>query len=749
MRKVIFAIFITMTLTSQCWAQAVTGPAWGTFSSATGGKANAGKAGTNTIEIIGATFSTSGGKPRMHVGPSVDVRSAGVKGDGITVNSYADLWAKVAAGTAKTVLFPEGTYVGAMAIPSGVTVQCMPGAILTIPNSANVDVVTFASGGSGQAITGCRIDGNGANQSSTSRGIYGVALASPVIENNEINNTRSDGIRLQDGNTTPHINRNKIHDVGANGIWILGAATDVEIDFNTFTNWGTVNANADAVSLVSDNANPVIVGVKMNFNTFNAVSSTLFAAETVGLVSGLEVIGNDSYGSYCGFSMQAINSSIALNKFHDGIGNQRSGLEVVMVNSVVLGNTIANGQIAVTSAAYGLSSNGVHISKNVIANQGVSATGIAIAGTVAGYPVRNITVDHNTVNMTGATAAFNGIFLGVYGTTGVINGAIVSNNTVITTGGTRNGIRLDAGAGSTDINIQHNTVSGFGYGMLVGATSNHDQVTVAFNDLKDNGTPISNLSTGGVYRLYGNITLSAQTTLDLGTSSFATMLVTSNGSSTVPSLGFSTVGTLGAQSGFKQGTDSSIGVILGGRTNFQFLGGAAGTPGSFSFSPAATATASNNYIPAGLQLYSSYWNGSAAASDLWTAGIAMGSGTNPASTFVVNRQSGSSGATKLSFQVANDPKWTVDGSGFIYNKAGSDVASASSITPSGPIFHVTGTTTVNTINLPYAGYSGCLKIVPSGIFSTGTSGNIALASTAVVSKVLEMCYDGTKWCPSY
>jgi hypothetical protein len=87
--------------------------------------------------------------------------------------------------------------------------------------------------------------------------------------------------------------------------------------------------------------------------------------------------------------------------------------------------------------------------------------------------------------------------------------------------------------------------------------------------------------------------------------------------------------------------------------------------------------------------------------------------------------------------------------GYLSLPVGAPVASNSSMAPSGPIFHVTGTNTINTIGLPYAGFTGCIRIIPDAVFSTGTSGNIAIASTAVVSKVLEMTYDGTKWYPSY
>ena len=80
---------------------------------------------------------------------------------------------------------------------------------------------------------------------------------------------------------------------------------------------------------------------------------------------------------------------------------------------------------------------------------------------------------------------------------------------------------------------------------------------------------------------------------------------------------------------------------------------------------------------------------------------------------------------------------------------GGNVASGTTITPTGAIFHVTGVTAIATINLPFTGFTGSITIIPDGIFATTTAGNIALISTAVVSKVLIMTYDGTKWYPSY
>lgn len=80
------------------------------------------------------------------------------------------------------------------------------------------------------------------------------------------------------------------------------------------------------------------------------------------------------------------------------------------------------------------------------------------------------------------------------------------------------------------------------------------------------------------------------------------------------------------------------------------------------------------------------------------------------------------------------------------------LASAATIQPMTPIAFVSGTTNISTIIAPpeMTG-GGQITLIPTGLWSTITSGNIALATTAVVSKALVMTYDaGTaKWYPSY
>lgn len=81
------------------------------------------------------------------------------------------------------------------------------------------------------------------------------------------------------------------------------------------------------------------------------------------------------------------------------------------------------------------------------------------------------------------------------------------------------------------------------------------------------------------------------------------------------------------------------------------------------------------------------------------------------------------------------------------------IASATTIAPTTQIVFVSGTTAIDTITppSPISLGGGQITIIPTGLFTTTLLGNIALASTAVVSKALIMTYDVTtaKWYPSY
>jgi hypothetical protein len=81
------------------------------------------------------------------------------------------------------------------------------------------------------------------------------------------------------------------------------------------------------------------------------------------------------------------------------------------------------------------------------------------------------------------------------------------------------------------------------------------------------------------------------------------------------------------------------------------------------------------------------------------------------------------------------------------------IASDGTIAPTKQITFVSGTTAIDEIVAPtgIAATGGQITLIPTGIFTTTTNENIALASTAVVGRALIMTYDATTamWYPSY
>jgi hypothetical protein len=83
---------------------------------------------------------------------------------------------------------------------------------------------------------------------------------------------------------------------------------------------------------------------------------------------------------------------------------------------------------------------------------------------------------------------------------------------------------------------------------------------------------------------------------------------------------------------------------------------------------------------------------------------------------------------------------------------GTVIASATTIAPVSYVTHVSGTAAIVNITVP-AGFvpGGTFVVIPDGAFTTTNAGNIAIASTAVVSRAITFTYDATanKWFPSY
>lgn len=92
------------------------------------------------------------------------------------------------------------------------------------------------------------------------------------------------------------------------------------------------------------------------------------------------------------------------------------------------------------------------------------------------------------------------------------------------------------------------------------------------------------------------------------------------------------------------------------------------------------------------------------------------------------------------------------------NAMSAAVASATTLTPSGPLFHITGSTAVTTIGIPIgfnatAVGGGQFCVIPDNATAAGfTAGNnIAISTTFVVNKLLCMTWDATnsKFVPTY
>lgn len=86
-----------------------------------------------------------------------------------------------------------------------------------------------------------------------------------------------------------------------------------------------------------------------------------------------------------------------------------------------------------------------------------------------------------------------------------------------------------------------------------------------------------------------------------------------------------------------------------------------------------------------------------------------------------------------------------------YDGVSAPVASATSITPSGAIFHVTGTTATTTITLPTNFVEGKITVIADGIWTWSTGGNIAVAGTVTTAgSSVDFTYDAatSTWYPS-
>ncbi|HXI40721.1 MAG TPA: hypothetical protein VNH83_12110 [Bryobacteraceae bacterium] len=84
-----------------------------------------------------------------------------------------------------------------------------------------------------------------------------------------------------------------------------------------------------------------------------------------------------------------------------------------------------------------------------------------------------------------------------------------------------------------------------------------------------------------------------------------------------------------------------------------------------------------------------------------------------------------------------------------YTLVNTAVASASTITPTGPLFHVTGTATIQSITFPTGFPYRRIGLIADAVWALGTSGDIGAALTAVVGRLYYLEFDPVagKWYP--
>jgi hypothetical protein len=90
-------------------------------------------------------------------------------------------------------------------------------------------------------------------------------------------------------------------------------------------------------------------------------------------------------------------------------------------------------------------------------------------------------------------------------------------------------------------------------------------------------------------------------------------------------------------------------------------------------------------------------------------------------------------------------------SGTLSKLSESTLASATTIVPKTEVVRITGATAIVNITVPsVSGFSTVIFVIPVGIFTWTAAGNIGLAGTAVVGKLIVFVYSKSqgKWYPS-
>jgi hypothetical protein len=464
------------------------------------------------------------------------------------------------------------------------------------------------------------------------------------------------------------------------------------------------------------------------------------------------------------------------------LGGTGSGVTLTIASRINAQNNIAIG----TNSMYGESTVGITGSNNTAVGY-YSAGGITTGysntalGYLAGYSITtgngNIAIGDNALNAASTTA---NVYIITKGGTGYTNGtytnvvlSVASGDTVdylpyvnvtvaggVVTSVVKNRTTTPGGkfkSSATLFTVSSNQIGGTGSGLQIAIGSlyeSNSNVAVGYQSLSYAKAALGNVAVGlnsmnAAENCEFNVMVGAYSGAALNTSTYSVgighsaLRFTTTGSSNTALGGFAlyTNTTGSTNTAISYGTlqqlttgssNTAVGYNalknIGSNSNNTALGYNAGT----TIADGATGATVDNSIYLG---YSTKASANGVTNEIVIGYNTTGIGSN---TTVLGNSS--TLVTKVFGVKAN-------------GEAAPTLSNPGSISPTTSVVFVPGGNPLSTITPPagFANTGGQITIIPTGVFTTTTAGNIALSSTTVVNKALIMTYDaGTaKWYPSY
>jgi parallel beta-helix repeat protein len=403
------------------------------------------------------------------------VTSFGARGDGATDDTAAIARARDAAGSGGTVVFPAGTYVisGVSLNIAGQRWWLDPAATLRMAAGASTTLVRISA--SDVVLTGGRLDGNAASQSSSGTCVS-ISAPRATIDGVDIGGCRGWGIYIR-GAPNAHLVRNVVHDTGDASIFIesddVRGADNAVVELNTVRR--TANSGAGGI-VVHGNGQIATRATRIAGNRVENVAQ--ISIEVWGFAPNSVIVDNVTVGGWMGISVdQSDDSQVLRNRV---IAARTYGIELAgSQRCVVRNNTVDHTGI-------------------------VNGTGIALTGIVA--TSRGNLLDANTL-----IGANRGIQLNTGAHDNTISGNVIQTWTMF-------GIELIA---SERIKVTGNTISSGGSQAV--ALDNSLNVEIVGNTVRAARTAVGLYGHGGVTVDYVTVTQNVFQDVGVGLSKAGTV----------------------------------------------------------------------------------------------------------------------------------------------------------------------------------------------------------------------------------